>query len=133
MKDLIRKILREGMQIKDDAPDWVKKFNKLPREERIKDFEKRKVEMKKIIPIIVKYFKEKFGEELVDIKVGEKRVYLGNEDYSTGKILLEFKISDLVDNPHKVVREINRDLNNFFNIDQTYYGSPLETEFHQLT
>ncbi len=35
VKEVIRKILREGMQISDDAPDWVKEFHTLPREGRI--------------------------------------------------------------------------------------------------
>ena len=43
MKNLIRKVLRESMQISDDAPDWVKEFHTLSREGKIEFIENYKI------------------------------------------------------------------------------------------
>lgn len=129
MKDLIRKILRESRQIPDDAPEWVKRFNKLPREERIEDIEQRKIKIGKILPSIIEFFEDKFGGELEKIEVGKKRVTYGNESHSTEKLVINFYFSQTFPRA-KYYNEVVRDLTNFFNVDITYYGMPLDIEIH---
>jgi hypothetical protein len=130
VKSLIRKILREGMQISDDAPDWVKEFHTLPREERIAMIEKNKKHIQKLLPKIVNFFESKFGDDLVKLIVKEKGVHYGNELYSTNKILLQFRFSDKTsEKVVKLRREVLNDLRSFFNIEVEYYGTPLDLEF----
>jgi len=129
MKDLIRKILREGMQISDDAPDWVKEFHTLPRKDRIAQIEKNKKHIEKLLPRIVHFFENKFGDDLVKLVVKEKPVHYGNELYSTKKIVLEFRFSDKTPGNTKLKREVYNDLRSFFNIEVEYYGTPLDLEF----
>jgi hypothetical protein len=133
MKDLIRKILRESTKISSDAPDWVKKFHELSREERIEDIKKRKKELERIIPKIVEFFKSKFGQDLVDLVVKEKGVHYGSESHSDNKILLDFRFSDKIPDVRKLKQEVFRDLRSFFNLDIEYYGLPLDLEFHKAT
>ena len=133
MKDLIRKILRESTKISSDAPDWVKKFHELSREERIEDIKKRKKELERMIPKIVEFFKSKFGQDLVDLVVKEKGVHYGSESHSDNKILLDFRFSDKIPDVRKLKHEVFRDLRSFFNLDIEYYGLPLDLEFHKAT
>ena len=53
------------MQIDKDAPHWVKTFHDLPREGRIEQIEKNKSNIEKLLPKINKFFKMKFGNNLV--------------------------------------------------------------------
>ena len=119
------------MQIRDDAPEWVKEFHTLPREERIVMIEKNKSHIEKLLPRIVLFFENKFGDDLVKLVVKEKSAHYGNENYSTNKILLDFLFSDKAPNLNKLKREVYNDLNSFFNIDVTYYGTPLDLDFHK--
>ena len=123
------------MQISDDAPDWVKEFHTLPREERIAMIEKNKSHVEKLLPRIVHFFENKFGDDLVKLIVKEKGAYYGNELYSTNKILLQFRFSDKTLGPGvvKLRREVLNDLRSFFNIEVEYYGTPLEVEFLKAT
>ena len=85
------------MQIDKDAPHWVKTFHDLPREGRIEQIEKNKSNIEKLLPKINKFFKMKFGNNLVELKVTNeedvKRRHYGNENYSTNAILLQFFFS----------------------------------------
>lgn len=132
MKDLIRKILRESRQIPDDAPEWVKRFNKLPREERIEDIEQRKIKIGMILPNIIEFFKDKFGDDLEKIEIGKKRVTYGNESHSTERWVINFYFSpqSQIIPRAEYYNEVVRDLTNFFNVDITYYGMPLDIEIH---
>jgi hypothetical protein len=132
VKDLIRKILRESMQIPDDAPEWVKRFNKLPKEDRIQDIESRKDKIEKLMPNIINFFEDRFGDELEKIVINQKKVHYGNELYSTEKLVINFYFyepSQMFPRA-KYYNEVVRDLINFFNIDITYYGMPLDIEIH---
>jgi hypothetical protein len=135
MKQLIKKLLREGMQIGDDAPDWVKEFHTLTREGRIVTIKKKKKHIEKLLPRIVHFFENKFGDELVKLVVKEKPVHYGNELYSTKKIVLEFRFSDETSGTGvvKLKREVLNDLRSFFNIEVEYYGTPLDLEFFKAT
>ena len=133
MKNLIRKVLRESMQISDDAPDWVKEFHTLSREGRIDLIEKNKNHIQKLLPRIVDFFKKKFGDDLVKLIVKERGVHYGNELYSTNKIVLQFRFSDKTPEVTKLKREVYNDLRSFFNIEVEYYGTPLDLEFLKAT
>jgi hypothetical protein len=133
MKDLIKKLLREGMQISDDAPDWVKEFHTLPREGRIALIQKNKKQIEKLLPKIVEFFENKFGDDLVQLKVvNEKGVrgrHYGNENYSTNAILLQFFFHNKTRNVLTLKKEVINDLKSFFNIDIDYYGMPIDLDF----
>lgn len=120
------------MQIPDDAPDWVKRFNKLPKEDRIQDIENRKDKIEKLMPSIINFFEDKFGDELEKIVINQKKVHYGNEVYSTEKLVINFYFyepSQMFPRA-KYYNEVVRDLINFFNIDITYYGMPLDIEIY---
>lgn len=137
MKDLIKKILREGMQISDDAPDWVKEFHTLPREGRIDLIKKNKKQIERLLPRIVEFFEQKLGEDLVQLKVtneeGIRGRYYGNESYSTNAILLQFFFRHNTPNVTTIKKEIINDLKSFFNIHSDYYGMPLDLDFYKAT
>lgn len=122
------------MQISDDAPDWVKEFHTLPRESRIAMIEKNKIRIEKLLPKIVDFFEQKFGDDLIKLIVKEKRTHYGNEVYSTNVILLEFCFSDKTTQDVNVLkREVFNDLRSFFNIQVGYYGTPLDLNFSYMT
>ena len=129
---MIRKILRESIQIPDDAPEWVKRFNKLPKEDRIQDIENRKDKIENLMPNIINFFEDRFGDELEKIVINQKGVHYGNELYSTDKLVINFYFyepSQMFPRA-KYYNEVVRDLINFFNIDITYYGMPLDIEIN---
>ena len=133
MKQLIKKILREGMQIGDDAPDWVKEFHTLPREGRIEMIKKNKRQIEKLLPRIIEFFEQKFGDNLVQLKVtneeGTRGRYYGNESYTTNAVLLQFFFHNRTPNVTTLKKEIINDLKSFFNLHWDYYGMPLDLEF----
>jgi hypothetical protein len=131
MRDLIKKILKESTHISKDAPHWVHVFHGASREDRIAQIEKNKKDIRKVLPRIIEFFEEKFGDDLVKIVVKERGAHYGNENYSTNKIMLDFRFSDKAPNVGQSKREVFNDLNSFFNIDVTYYGTPLDLEFHK--
>jgi hypothetical protein len=137
MKDLIKKILREGMQISDDAPDWVKEFHTLPREGRIDLIKKNKKQIERLLPRIVEFFEQKLGDNLVQLKVtneeGTRGRYYGNESYSTNAILLQFFFRHNTPNVTTIKKEIINDLKSFFNIHSDYYGMPIDLDFYKAT
>jgi len=127
MRNSIRKVLRESIT---DKPEWVDKFNNFSRDERIDFIEKYKKQVVRLLPKIIIFFKDKLGDKLKDITVGEKETLYGNEMYSGTKIVLEFHFNDY---PYwelmTLKHEIWNDLISFFNIDMGYYGVPLELDF----
>ncbi len=133
MRELIRKILREGKQISDDAPDWVKEFHTLPREGRIDRIEKNKRQIEKLLPKIVEFFESKLGDNIIKVNQGDKRRHYGHENYSTDGILLQFFFHPNTPNVTVLKREIINDLKSFFNIHVEYYGTPLDLDFFQAT
>ena len=136
MRNIIKKILKE-MKFEPNTPDWVAKFNSLPTEERIEFIEKKKKYIEKYIPRIVKFFEGKYGNYIDRIKVEEKGVHYGHENYSTKQILLNFYFNDIDDNVaetnHDLRLDVIRDIKNFFNIDLEFYGVPLDLEFYIKT
>lgn len=137
MKDLIKQILRENVHISDDAPDWVKEFHTLSREGRIAQIETNRKNILRLLPKIVNFFESKLGDNLEKIVIindeeVRRRTY-GNEMYSTNAVLIEFFFSQKTKTPALLRREIIKDLRSFFNIDNSYYGTPLDLEFYKAT
>lgn len=138
MKELIRKILHESIQIGPDTPDWVEKFHDLPREERIEFIKNYKVRIERILPKIIEFFKVKFGDQLVKIEIGEKGTHYGNEGFSFQRPNIKFYFDFTKQKNDRnwsqlAKREIYRDLKSYFNIDVAYYGTPLEFEVYEMT
>ena len=137
MKDLIKQILRENVHISDDAPDWVKEFHTLSREGRIAQIETNRKNILRLLPKIVNFFESKLGDDLEKIEITNdeevRRRHYGNENYSTNAILIEFFFSQKTKTPALLRREIIKDLRSFFNIDNSYYGTPLDLEFYKAT
>ena len=130
MRDLIKKVLRENSHISPDAPHWVESFQTMSRENRVAQIEQNKKDTERILPRIIEFFKDKFGDDLLKLKVGEQGAHYGNENYSTKKIKLTFYFPESYSNLTK--REIFNDLKSFFNIDLRYYGTQLEIEVYRM-
>ena len=119
MEDIIRKILREMDN---------------PNEDRIKEIEDKKKYVKKLLPSIIKFFKDSFSEDLLDIEVITKKVHYGVENYSTDEYLLKFYFNKIPkEHEFNMRRTIIRNLDNMFNINITRYGVPLDLEIYVKT
>jgi hypothetical protein len=130
VKDLIRKILRESGQIPDDAPEWVKVLNSLTsKKDRIENIEKRKEKIGMILPFISEFFRDKFGDELEKIVIDQKKFHYGTENHSSDRWVINFYFFQMFPLT-KYYNEIVKDLINFFNIDISWYGMPLNIEIH---
>jgi len=123
MRDLIKNILRESSHISPNAPHWVEEFQTMSTKDRITQIEKNKKDIEKILPRIVEFFKDKFG----------KGLHYGNENYTSKTINLIFYLSELTPDVNGAKREIFNDLNSFFNINVSYYGTPLEFEVYKMS
>lgn len=126
MRNLIKRILNEERNL----PQWYAEWVSLPREDRIKGIEDRKKKILKILPTMIKFFEEKYGDNLEEVLVHEKGVHYGNESHSTSYPLLIFYFSNA---DGKITHEIQNDMENFFNIDISYYGIPLDFEVYTKT
>jgi hypothetical protein len=73
-----------------------------------------------------------FYEEITNDEEVRRRTY-GHENYSTNAVLIEFFFSQETKTPALLRREIIKDLRSFFNIDPSYYGTPLDLEFYRAT
>jgi len=133
MRDLIKNILRENSRISPDAPNWVEAFQTMSREDRISQIVKNKKDLERILPRIVEFFKDKFGKYLLKFEIGEKGLHYGNENYTSKTINLIFYLSESTPNVNGAKREIFNDLNSFFNINVSYYGTPLEFEVYKMS
>jgi hypothetical protein len=119
MEDIIRKILREMDNSNED---------------RIKEIEDKKKYVKKLLPSIIKFFKDSFSEDLLDIEVITKKVHYGVENYSTDEYLLKFYFNKIPkEHEFNMRRTIIRNLDNMFNINITRYGVPLDLEIYVKT
>jgi hypothetical protein len=119
MEDIIRKILREMDN---------------PNEDRIKEIEDKKKYVKKLLPSIIKFFKDSFSEDLLDIEVTTKGVHYSSENYSTDEYLLKFYFNKIPkEHEFNMRRTIIRNLDNMFNINIIRYGVPLDFEIYVKT
>jgi hypothetical protein len=120
---IVEKIIRKILKEYSSPPEGNK-------DERIIEIEKRKKRIDKLIPLMVEFFEDKFGDELIKIEVDDKKVHYGNELYSTTIKDLKFFFSDKSNQNYRM--EIIRDINSFFGIDITYYGVPLNVETYKM-
>lgn len=105
MKELIRKILREGKDI-----------------ERIMRNEK---EIPKRVPAILEFINEKYGGG-VRAESDTKSVYFGSDSYRGLCKEIKVYVEDEDLNPSEVKHELWDDIKNFFGIDMSLYGSCLD-------
>jgi hypothetical protein len=123
VKDLIRKLLRERSSKK---PQWFLDWEELPVEERIKVIEERKEKIKKKIPLMIKFFKDRYGDDLEDIKVVSKMVRYGIESHST-EIPVLYMYFNRADNGTK--NDVVSLIHEQFNIEFYFYAIPFDVEF----
>ena len=107
MRDLIKKILREGSDL-----------------ERI---QRNEVSVPKILPRIVRFIKEKYGNR-VRVETHNKGVFFGSDDYRG--LCKEIKV--YVEDERLVAADVKvqiwNDINSFFGIDMSRYGVCLYLE-----
>lgn len=122
------------MQIANDAPHWVKSFHEMSREGRIEQIEKNKIYIEKRLPKINEFFKIKFGDSLARIVVTQDHTrHYGNERHSTNGIVLKFYFNLSTSEVGLLKKQVYNDLRSFFDIDISYYGTPLDLEFYKKT
>ena len=140
MRKLIRKILREGVtQGISIKPEWLSKFNySFSKEEKIEFIDKYRSQVEKLLPKIISFFENKYGNVLKDIEVGEGRFsmeelkhVIEDVDYNGKKITLTFKFNKGIPYWERLsaMNEMGNDLHYYFNIDVGYYGIPLELHY----
>lgn len=116
MEHIIRKVIKEVSDSK---------------EESIKKIEDKKKYIVKMLPKMVNYFEETFGDDLFELTTTKKRIHFGGENYSTDTYLLKFYFNEIPkENEFNLRRSIINRLNNLFDIDITRYGVPLNIEIY---
>jgi len=96
----------------------------------VEDIQGLKEYIESILPKILKYFKNKYGDELVKIDVDKTEVLFGYEDLRMEIPQLQFYFSESVINR---TEEIFNDLKNIFDIDMKSYGVPLSIRVYEQT
>lgn len=105
MRELIRKILREGEDL-----------------EKIK---RNEASVPKIVPKIVAFIKEKYGRK-VRVESHNKGVFFGSDDYRGLCKEIKIYVEDERLLPAEVKIELWNDIKNFFGINMSEYGSCLD-------
>ena len=132
MKELIRRVLRENVTPPSDKVD--KKYVFKTKEQKIQDIEKNREYLKNILPKMIKYFKFKFGEKLVDVNVEVQPYLFISPDYKSERFVVTF----IFDGTSKPETDMNRafiwmDLDSFFNLDLNRWDIPLRVEAKSTT
>jgi hypothetical protein len=116
MRNIVHKVLKE---IKDLQ-------NIKSRKERINNIKYNKEYVEKLLPMIVKFFEQRFKDNLDKVEVKSNGVSYGNENFSTESFKLVFYFNQIPeDSKFSVRKEIITYLINMFGIDVTRYGIPL--------
>jgi hypothetical protein len=116
MEEIIRKILREM----DDST-----------EDEIRNIEDKRRYIAKLLPVIVKFFKDTFKDDLFEIEVVDEKIHYASIKLSMDTYLLMFKFNQIPkENEFNMRRTILKKLENIFNIDITRYGVPLDIEIY---
>jgi hypothetical protein len=129
IRDIIRKVLSETV-----TPPSDKKYAFKTKEEKKQDIEKNREYLKKILPKIIKYFKYKFGDVLVDVNVRVEPYLFLNADYSSERFVVTF----LFEGTSRPETDMNRaviwiDLDSLFNLDLKRWDIPLRLETKSTT
>jgi len=120
VKKLIRKILRESYGV----PDWFRDWESKSDEQRIASIEKRREQYIKMVPTMIKFFKEFYGEKLDRIEFSmDKGVYYAHESHTTKRVHLDFYFNEADDT---TPREIKKYIESLFGIEMGYYGIPFD-------
>jgi hypothetical protein len=124
MRDIIRRVLRETVEPSTDGVK--KKYAFKTKEEKIEDIEKNRKYLENILPKIIKYFKLKFGDELVDVSVRVEPYLFLSADYNSERFVVTF-LFDGTSIPETSMNksEIWRDLDSLFNLDLKRWDIPL--------
>jgi len=132
IRDIIRKVLRENIE---PSTEWVtKKYAFKTKEEKKQDIEKNREYLKKILPKIIKYFKYKFGDELVDVSVRVEPYLFLSADYKSERFVVTFLFKDArMFQTAMNKTEIWRDLDSLFNLDFKSWNIPLSVETKSTT
>lgn len=96
----------------------------------VQDIQGMREYVESILPKILKFFKNKYGDELVKIDVDKTEVLFGHEDLRMEIPQLQFYFSESVINR---TEEIFNDLRNIFDIDMKSYGVPLSIRIYEQT
>jgi hypothetical protein len=116
MEHIIRKVIKEVSDSKED---------------RIKEIEDKKKYIGKMLPKMVNYFEETFGDDLFELTTTKKGTHYSSENYSTDNYLLKFYFNEIPkENEFNLRRSIFRTLDKIFNVDITRYGVPLDIEIY---
>ena len=132
IRDIIRRVLRETVEPSTDRVD--KKYAFKTKEQKIQDIEKNREYLENILPKIIKFFKHKFGDELVDVSVRVEPYLFLSDDYNSERFVVTF-LFDGTSIPETSMNksEIWRDLDSFFNIDLKGWHIPLRVETKSTT
>lgn len=132
MKELIRRVLRENIT---PPSEWVtKKYAFKTKEEKIQDIEKNREYLKNILPKIIKYFKLKFGDKLVDVNVEMQPYLFLSADYKSERFVVTFLFKDArMFQTTMNKAEIWNDLDSLFNLDLKSWNIPLRVETKSTT
>lgn len=114
MRDSIRKILKEYT-----GPP------KGNREERIAEIQRRFERINEMVPTFVTFFEKRYGDILDKLEVDSKKIHYGAEMFTGGEIVLKFYLNT---ENKKIRHEIWDDIKNYFGIDMTKYGVPLDID-----
>ena len=110
MKELIRKILREGKDL-----------------DRIK---KNEIEVPKMVPLVVKYIKEEFGKRL-RVRIEKKGVFFGSDLYKGNCTEIKVFVEDTSINAAELKYQLKNTIKNFFGMDMSLYGSCLDLKVYK--
>ena len=124
MRELIRRILKE----RRDTPEWYEEWEKLPLKQRIAAFEDRKKKILKKIPLMVKFFEEKYGNDLDHISVLSTNRHFASEDYSMEIPLMTMYFNEVTNGTKSDVLAV---IIKQFKIDLHFYGIPFDIEFYR--
>jgi hypothetical protein len=132
MKELIKKILIEQGYKKRN---WYEEWEYLPVEERIEEIKRRKEHIVELLPLMIKFFENKFGSKLKNLEVLYFPVKFAHENYVENVPYLSFNFnwSKLpIVSGEKIRHTIHDDIKNYFGIPIEYYGIPLNVRFESI-
>lgn len=119
MKTQIHKILKESITFPDSS---------LPKEERIEKIKSNYRELEELLPVIIRFLKLRFRDEISKIVVTNKRIYYGHEDYSSDSFL----INVVFKNNKKPIPRFRTFtmINDFMGVNLNEYGVPMDIEYY---
>jgi len=132
MKELIKKILIEQGYKKRN---WYEEWDSLPVEERIKEIKRTKEHIVELLPTIIKFFENKFGDKFENLEVKYVPIRYAHENYTEMVPYITFyyyksKLSILT--LENIRQKVNDEIKNYFGIPIEKYGTPLNIRFEPI-